>query len=67
VLNQHLRQMEEDLLLVRTELTGKVPHVEYSLANPLGGAALSLVEMIAQWAAQNSPSEAKSQLQRPSA
>jgi DNA-binding HxlR family transcriptional regulator len=53
VLNQHLRQMEEDLLLVRTDLGGKVPHVEYSLANPLGAAALSLLQMLARWGAQN--------------
>lgn len=55
VLNQHLRQMENDGLVSRSDLSGHVPHVEYSLAKPLGFAALTLMESIARWGAENAP------------
>lgn len=61
VLNQHLRQMEKDGLIVRTSLGGKVPHVEYSLANPLGCAVLSLLQVMAKWSSQNLPWSAAQQ------
>ena len=40
VLNQHLRRMEKDGLLVRTDLSALVPHIEYALTNPLGYSVL---------------------------
>jgi DNA-binding HxlR family transcriptional regulator len=49
VLNQHLRQMATDRLIIRTDYTGKVPRVEYSLANPLGYAVLDLLQAVAEW------------------
>jgi DNA-binding HxlR family transcriptional regulator len=49
VLNQHLRQMKEDGLIIRTDFDGKVPRVEYSLVNPLGYAVLELLKAIAEW------------------
>jgi DNA-binding HxlR family transcriptional regulator len=49
VLNQHLRQMVKDGLVIRTEYAGNVPRVEYSLVNPLGYAVLELLKAIAQW------------------
>lgn len=49
VLNQHLRQMAADGLIVRTEYLGKMPRVEYSLANPLGHAVLELLQTMAEW------------------
>ena len=55
VLNQHLRQMEKDGLIIRSDLSGRVPHFEYSLAKPLGFAALSLIVSVARWGAENSP------------
>ena len=55
VLNQHLRRMEEEGLIVRTELNTNIPHVEYALSNSLGSSALSLLRTIAQWGAQNLP------------
>ena len=48
VLNQHLQRMEKDGLIVRSDLSGIVPHVEYSLANPQGFAALNLLRVIVQ-------------------
>ena len=36
VLNQHLQKMEKDGLVIRIEVKGKIPHVEYALTNRLG-------------------------------
>ena len=49
VLNQHLRQMAKDGLVIRTEFDGNVPRVEYSLVNPLGYAVLDLLQAVAEW------------------
>lgn len=53
VLNQHLRRMERDGLVVRTELNGKIPHVEYALTNLLGCSVVCLLQTIARWRIQN--------------
>lgn len=53
VLNQHLRRMERDGLIVRTELNAKIPHVEYALTNLLGRSVLHLLRSIFQWTVQN--------------
>jgi DNA-binding HxlR family transcriptional regulator len=49
VLTQHLREMESDGLIVRTDLSEKVPHVEYALSPSLGIAVLHLISALAQW------------------
>ena len=49
MLTQHLRQMERDGLIVRTDLSGKVPHVEYSLSNPQGQAISRLLQILVTW------------------
>ena len=49
MLAQHLRQLEKDGLVIRSDLSGRVRHVEYSLSNSLGLAALSLIETLAKW------------------
>ena len=54
MLTQHLRQMERDGLIVRTDLSGKIPHVEYSLSNSLGRSMVNLVHTLAQWGVQHS-------------
>jgi DNA-binding HxlR family transcriptional regulator len=41
--------MATDRLIIRTDYTGKVPRVEYSLANPLGYAVLDLLQAVAEW------------------
>ncbi len=51
VLTQHLRRMEKDGLVVRTELNSKIPHVEYALAEPTGISVLRLLRTIVQWGA----------------
>jgi DNA-binding HxlR family transcriptional regulator len=53
VLNQHLRQMATDRLVIRTEVAGKMPRVEYSLSNPLGYAVLDLLQAVAEWGDKN--------------
>ncbi|KAA6459582.1 helix-turn-helix transcriptional regulator [Acidobacteria bacterium AB60] len=52
VLNQHLRRLEGDGLIVRTEIKGKIPHIEYALTNPLGYSVLCLLQLIALWGSQ---------------
>ena len=49
MLTQHLREMEEDGLVVRSDLRAKMRHVEYSLSTPLGFAALRLIVTLAEW------------------
>lgn len=53
VLNQHLRRMERDGLVVRSELSAKIPHVEYALTNLLGYSVLRLLQTIVEWGVQN--------------
>ena len=54
MLTQHLRQMERDGLIVRTDLSGKVAHVEYSLSNPFRRSVVHLIDFLAEWSAQHS-------------
>ena len=49
MLTQHLRELEEDGLVVRSDLSAKLRHVEYSLSAPLGFAALRLIDTLAEW------------------
>lgn len=53
MLTQHLRQMERDGLIIRTDLSGKVPHVEYSLSNSLEPSVLNLIDFLAEWGGQH--------------
>lgn len=55
VLNQHLRQMVSDGLVVRTDVAGNMPRVEYSLSHPLGSAILDLLQTVAEWGDRNYP------------
>ena len=53
MLTQRLREMEEDGLVVRSDRSTKVRHVEYSLATPLGFSTLRLIDALAQWGRQH--------------
>ncbi len=55
MLTQRLREMEEDGLIVRSDHSTKVRHVEYSLATPLGLSATRLIDALAQWGRQHRP------------
>lgn len=60
MLTQHLRQMEQDGIITRTDLSGKVPRVEYSLSNSLGRPVMNLIDLLVQWGEQHSaPSDVR--------
>jgi DNA-binding HxlR family transcriptional regulator len=49
MLTQHLREMERDGLIVRTDLSGRLRHVEYSLSDSRGLAVLQLINVLTEW------------------
>jgi DNA-binding HxlR family transcriptional regulator len=49
MLTQHLREMERDGLIVRTDLSGRIRHVEYSLSDSAGFAVLQLINTLTEW------------------
>ena len=51
MLVQHLREMERDGLVTRTDMSDKLRHVEYSLKRPLGLATVRLLNALVQWTA----------------
>lgn len=55
MLTQHLREMEEDGLVVRSDLSGRRRHVEYSLETSLGAAVLHLIGTLADWGSRYAP------------
>ncbi len=54
MLAQHLREMEKDGLIFRTDLSGRLRHVEYSLSDPHGLAVARLLQMLVAWSAEYS-------------
>jgi len=59
MLAQHLREMERDGLVVRKNLSGRVLHVEYSLSESGGYAALHLISMLQDWSNMHWPFRTK--------
>lgn len=57
MLTQHLREMEQDGLIVRKDLSGKLRHVEYSLSHSRGFAALRLINTLANWSREHRPED----------
>ena len=55
MLTQHLREMEEDGLVIRTDLSARLRHVEYSLETSLGVAVLHLISTLNEWGSQHAP------------
>ncbi len=55
MLTQHLREMEEDGLVIRTDLSARLRHVEYSLEDSLGVAVLHLINTLTEWGSQHAP------------
>jgi DNA-binding HxlR family transcriptional regulator len=49
MLTQHLRELVRDGLVVRTDLSGKLRHVEYSISDPRGVATLQMIQLLAAW------------------
>ena len=52
MLAQHLREMERDGLITRTDLSGRLRHVEYSLSDSGGFAVLQLINTLTEWGSQ---------------
>ena len=55
MLTQHLREMEKDGLVNRTDLSGRLRHVEYSLETSLGVAVLHLINTLTEWGSKHAP------------
>ena len=55
MLTQHLREMEEDGIVVRSDLSGRRRHVEYALETSFGLAVLHLIGTLADWGSQYAP------------
>jgi DNA-binding HxlR family transcriptional regulator len=52
MLSQQLREMERDGLIIRTDLSGRLRHVEYSLSDSGGFAVLRLINTLTEWGSQ---------------
>jgi DNA-binding HxlR family transcriptional regulator len=52
MLAQQLREMERDGLIIRTDLSGRLRHVEYSLSDSGGFAVLQLINTLTEWGSQ---------------
>lgn len=63
VLSQHLRRMEKDGLVIRTELNSKIPHVEYALTDPLGFSVLTFLRTVVLWDARKASGRACSSME----
>ena len=59
MLTQHLREMVEDGIVVRSDLSGRRRHVEYSLEASLGAAVLHLIGTLADWGERYAPTQAR--------
>jgi DNA-binding HxlR family transcriptional regulator len=55
MLTLHLRELEQDGIVVRSDFSGRRRHVEYSLETSLGAAVLHLIGTLAEWGSQYSP------------
>jgi DNA-binding HxlR family transcriptional regulator len=52
MLAQSLREMERDGLIIRTDLSGRIRHVEYSLSDSGGFAVLELMNTLTEWSSR---------------
>ena len=52
MLAQQLREMERDGLIIRTDLSCRVRHVEYSLSDSGGFAVLQLINTLTEWSSR---------------
>jgi DNA-binding HxlR family transcriptional regulator len=49
VLVQQLHELEKDGIIVRTDLSRKIKHVEYTISAPLGLAVINLLGLLSDW------------------
>jgi len=55
VLVQQLRLLEKDGIIVRTDLSGRVKRVEYTISAPLGTAVMNLLGFLSDWGIRHLP------------
>ncbi len=53
VLVQQLHELEKDGIIVRTDLSGKIKHVEYTISAPLGDEVVILLQLLSDWSLRN--------------
>jgi DNA-binding HxlR family transcriptional regulator len=59
MLTQHLREMVEDGIVVRSDLSGRRLHVEYSMETSLCAAVLHLIGTLADWGTRYAPTQSR--------
>ena len=55
MLVQRLHEMEKEGIISRTDLSGTIKHVEYTVSSPLGAAILNLLDLVTEWGRRNLP------------
>jgi DNA-binding HxlR family transcriptional regulator len=55
VLVQQLHELEKNGIIVRTDFSGKIKHVEYAISVPLGDRVVNLLQLLSDWGLRNAP------------
>lgn len=55
VLVQQLHELEKDGIIARTDLSGKIKHVEYAISAPLGDQVVNLLQLLSDWGLRYAP------------
>lgn len=55
VLVQQLHELENDGIIVRTDLSAKIKHVEYTISMPFGEAVINLLKLLSEWGIRHAP------------
>lgn len=66
MLTLHLRELEQDGIVVRSDLSDRRRHVEYSLEPSSGAAVLHLIGTLAEWGSQYAPTTSRQGTERDS-
>lgn len=53
VLVQQLHELEKDGIVVRTDFSRKIKHVEYTISAPLGDEVVTLLQLLSDWGLRN--------------
>lgn|GEM_PF-3439275 len=53
VLVQQLHELENEGTIVRTDLSGRIKHVEYAISAPLGTAVMNLLGLLSDWGSRH--------------
>jgi len=58
VLVQQLHELENDGIIERADLSGKIKHVEYMVSAPFGMAVMNLLGLLSNWGSRHAPAMA---------